>query len=358
MNFTSHTSDAAIPLESVLCTGELNTRPSRPPGYHTECDALAELTAVLTDSPQAILQRLVDIVLKICQAGSSGVSLLSEKDNGKTCRWAAVSGAWRHYAGCEIPRDDGPCSVALARDAPQLFKHPERHFRRLSSITPAVEEVLLIPFHVRGKAVGTVWVMSHDGGRRFDSEDLRLISRLSKFAAGAYQMQETVGALQQQGSELRESRERYRTLFESIDEGFCIIQMIFDENDNPADYRFLQTNPAFERETGLENALGKTMREMIPEHDDHWFEIYGRVAITGEAVRFENYSQSLRRWFSVFAFPISDHESRQVGLIFSNITERKRSEQAVKYHNKEIEVLLNAAPIGVYLVDADFRIRA
>src|SRR5690606_32934262 len=151
--------------------------------------------------------------------------------------------------------------------------------------------------------------------------------RLSKFAAGAYQMQETVDALEQQGEELRESRERYRTLFESIDEGFCIIQMMFDEHDKPVDYRFLQTNPAFERETGLENASGRTMSDMITDHDEDWLEIYGRVALTGEAVRFENYSRSLQRWFSVFAFPVADHGSRQVGLIFCNVTERKRSEQ-------------------------------
>jgi PAS domain S-box-containing protein len=156
---------------------------------------------------------------------------------------------------------------------------------------------------------------------------------------------------------LRESRELYRALFESIDEGFCILQMIFDENDKPVDYRFLQINPAFERETGLKDALGRTMREMVPNHDEHWFKIYGRVALSRQAVRFMSYSETLQRWFSAFAFPIADPASRQLGVLFSNITERKKAEQAVQYHSAEIESLLNAAPLGVYLVDADFKIR-
>jgi PAS domain S-box-containing protein len=156
---------------------------------------------------------------------------------------------------------------------------------------------------------------------------------------------------------LRESREQYRTLFESIDEGFCIIEMIFDGQNAPLDYRFIEINPAFERETGLRDALGKTMREMVPNHDSHWFEIYGRVSLGGEAVRFESYSETLGRWFSVFAFPVNGRQKRRVGALFSNITERKQAEQAAQYHSREIESLLNAAPLGVYLVDADLKIR-
>lgn len=358
MESTSPISAAEVSLESVLCTSELKRRSARPPDYRAECDALSELSATLTDSPQAILQKLVEVILEICRAGSAGVSLLSMDGDDGICYWAAIAGAWSIYAGDKIPRDQGPCGITLDRDTPQLFVRPERHFTKLASITPLIEEVLMIPFHVKGKAVGTVWIIAHDERRKFDAEDLRLITSLSKFAAGAYQMLESLDTLKQQGAELRESRELYRTLFESIDEGFCIIQMVFDDGDKPVDYRFQQINPAFARETGLENALGKSMREMIPDHDEHWFQIYGRVALTRAAVRFEDYSSTLQRWFSVFAFPIAEPENRQVGLLFSNITERKRAEQAMKYHSDEIQALLNAVPLGVYLVDADFHIRA
>lgn len=82
-------------------------------------------------------------------------------------------------------------------------------------------------------------------------------------------------------SALRQSEERYRSLFTSIDEGFCTIEVLFDADGKPFDYRFLEVNPAFEQQTGLENAIGRTMREFVPQHEEFWFEIYGRIALTG-----------------------------------------------------------------------------
>jgi PAS domain S-box-containing protein len=124
---------------------------------------------------------------------------------------------------------------------------------------------------------------------------------------------------------LRRSEERYRTLFEKIDEGFCIIDVVFDEAHSPTDYRFLETNPAFEKMTGLERAVGRTARELVPDLEDWWFEAYGRVALTGEAVHFEKGSEAMGRWFEVRASRIGGQESRKVALVFDDITERKRA---------------------------------
>ena len=123
---------------------------------------------------------------------------------------------------------------------------------------------------------------------------------------------------------LRQSEERYRALFDSIDEGFSVIEMLFDEHGRPADFRFLEVNPAFEKQSGLEQATGKTIRELIPNIEKHWFEIYGKVALTGEPVRFENRVGALNRWFDVYAFRIGCGESRKVAALFTDITERKR----------------------------------
>jgi PAS domain S-box-containing protein len=134
---------------------------------------------------------------------------------------------------------------------------------------------------------------------------------------------------------LSESETRYRSLFESIDEGFCIIEMIFD-GERPVDYRFLLINPAFERHTGLEDATGKRIREMVPAHDQHWFETYGRVAKTGEPARFENVARALGRVFDVFAFRVGAPEQHQVAVLFNDITERKRAEKALQEANDRL----------------------
>lgn len=133
---------------------------------------------------------------------------------------------------------------------------------------------------------------------------------------------------------LRQSEERYRTLFESIDEGFCVLEIIFDENNKACDYRFLEINPAFENQTGLQEAEGKLVSQLVPNMEDHWFEIYGQVVLTGVPQRFENRAEAMNRWYDVYAFRIDQAQSRKVAVLFKDIsdvvaaaTQRKRLEQ-------------------------------
>jgi PAS domain S-box-containing protein len=128
----------------------------------------------------------------------------------------------------------------------------------------------------------------------------------------------------------RDSEERYRALFASIDEGFCVMQMLFDERDHCVDYRFLEMNEAFERHTGLHGALGKTARELVPDLDESWFRIYGGVALTGEPARFENAAPAMKRWFDVYAFRVGPPQDRRVALVFKDITEKRRNELALR----------------------------
>lgn len=136
---------------------------------------------------------------------------------------------------------------------------------------------------------------------------------------------------------LIESETRYRTLFESLDQGFCVAEMIYNEEGKPVDYRFLEVNPAFEDLTGLADPVGKRMRELEPEHEDHWFETYGRIALSGKAERFEAFAEKLgERCFEVFAFPFGDATKHQVGMLFEDISARKEAERERQLLTQEL----------------------
>ncbi len=139
---------------------------------------------------------------------------------------------------------------------------------------------------------------------------------------------------------LIDSEEKFRTVFESIDEGFCIVEMQFDAAGKATDYRFVDVNPAFERQTGIKHAAGRWMREIAPQHEEYWFEIYGRVAMTGAPVRFQSRAEQLGRTYDVHAFRTGDPAARRVAILFDDITVRKQSEDALHRSLAEREALL------------------
>ncbi len=141
---------------------------------------------------------------------------------------------------------------------------------------------------------------------------------------------------------LRGSEARYRTLFESIDEGFCVIEMLFDAEDRPIDYRFLEANPVFERQSGFAIKEGVRMRQIAPNHETHWFEIYGRVAKTGEPVRFQNHAEAFDRYYDLYAFRVGEPEQRRVGVLFTDITKRKKAEADLRRYAAELEAVNQA----------------
>ena len=175
------------PLASVLCTQELNRRPARPPNFEALTGALVRLAQTLANSPEHLLQQLVETQLELCRAQSAGISLLEEENGRKIFRWHGLAGRYAQHLWGTTPREFSPCGTVLDTDKVQLMSHLDRHFTYFAEIEPRITEALLVPFHVGGEAVGTIWVVAHDQTRHFDGEDVRVMTMLGDFAAAAYQ---------------------------------------------------------------------------------------------------------------------------------------------------------------------------
>ena len=135
--------------------------------------------------------------------------------------------------------------------------------------------------------------------------------------------------LQTAETALRKSEERFRAIIETIGSAFAIVQVKFDADDQPIDYRFLEANPAFERQAGV-NLRGKWVTEFAPDLEQFWFDTYGHVAKTGEPATFENYANTFERWFDVRAVRVGDPEDRQIAILFSDVTERRNAQERLR----------------------------
>ena len=150
----------------------------------------------------------------------------------------------------------------------------------------------------------------------------------------------------------------YRQFIDALDHGFCVIEVLFDDGGAAIDYRFLTTNGAFERETGLHDATGRRMRQLAPDHEEHWFQIYGEVAMSGVPRRFEAEAAALERYYNVFAFRVSDAELRRVAVLFSDITARRSAEHALEQARQDEQRANRAKDEFLAMLGHELRIRS
>jgi PAS domain S-box-containing protein len=418
-----------------------------------------------------LLQNLADMALELCQAGTAGVSLLETTIEGEEVfRWSVLAGTLAQNVGGTSPRHFSPCGTCLDCGTPQLYSDPERYFTYLQEANTPIVEGLVLPLIADDRVLGTIWIMSHDEGQHFDSEDVRVMASLADFAATAlllerrqtgellaanaapeaeiterrqteknlrqiqtqlelslrsanfgvwtynvstdefwaddrakllhghephevhtfvqaganihpkdrdraqaafaeailnssklqieyrvisadssvrwiashadfipgdrdegmfYGVVQDISDRKQAEIALRESEEKYRSLFNAMDEGYMLSEVIFDENDKPIDILYLEANPAAIHLAGRDFS-GQRMREIDPNYEQYWYEIYGRVALAGEAVREERYAEPHGRWFDFYAFKVGAGESRRVATVFADITDRRRSETQLR----------------------------
>ncbi|WP_051675684.1 CHASE3 domain-containing protein [Polaromonas glacialis] len=149
----------------------------------------------------------------------------------------------------------------------------------------------------------------------------------------------------------RESDERYRKLFNSMDEGFCIIDIVFNDRAQAVDCRFVEVNPAFSVQTGIHGIAGKRLREIAPDHQAGWLETCGKVALTGQPIRFTHDEKALGIKFDIYAAPLGSDESRKVAIVFNNITERSRAAEALLQSEQRFRALFDWGPVAMHSCD-------
>ncbi|MDZ8186071.1 MAG: ATP-binding protein [Nostoc sp. ChiSLP02] len=467
-------------LKDILITEELFKRSPRTPDWLSLTQAVESVARQMAANSPTLLQSIVDILLNLCGGGSAGISLLETTANGEEVfHTHLLAGALAQYVNGTTKRSLSFCSVCLDCGSPQLFSHPERYFTPLQAGNTQIVEALVLPLIADNHTLGTIWVMSHDISRHFDSQDVRVMTLLADFttatllnsrqtqelqaanaaktaqiverklteeslralisnlpggavfvvdqnlrylvaegealAIAGFQREEFVGrtifevlpselttyyepmyrqALAGEGFEhehnahdrtyisrgtplraengeiyavlavsyditdrkraeiaLRESEAKYRSLFESIDEGFCIIEVLDDESGKPFDHVILQANRAFTQQSGLENPEGKRASELMPGVEGFCNELYARVIETNTSERSEIYSEVFKRWFEVLVSPMSYGSTRRVAATFADITERKCTEAALRESEAKYRSLFENVNDGFCIIE-------
>src|SRR5215467_12994517 len=404
------TSIPGASLESILCTEELHCRPNRAPDHEKENRALVALAIALADSPQTILQTLAETILQVTESDSSGVSLLTTDDGGKRFYWPAIAGMWKPHIGGGTPRDFGPCGDVLDRNCTLLFKHFERRYTYFLPVTPLIEECLLVPFYVGGKAVGTIWAIMHSDRRKFDTEDERIMSVLGQFASLAYQTLTSIEDLKLQMA----AREKAETAVRELANGLETQVRVRTQDLERSTRDLLDTNGALEREIAerkrAKEALqvrelnlrllvdsipapvavmtpsgevesvnqpvleyfGKTFEDLRdwgtsdavhPDDLPHAIEVWMGAIKTGQPYHVKERLRrfdGVYRWFEVRGFPLRDPDGRILNwcVLLTDIDDRQRAEENLRRSEQRWRAVFENSAIGVALTDLTGRFLA
>ncbi|WP_312510948.1 ATP-binding protein [Massilia sp.] len=219
--------------------------------------------------------------------------IMPSRDDSRFARWTSY-----HPDGSQVARHDYPGARAL----------------RGERVVPGIEALY------RGDDGRETW--THIGAVPIRDADGRITGQVSVVT--------DIDRVKRAEAQQRLSEEKYRKLFERMDAGFCIVEILFDADGQPNDFRYLELNPMFESQSGLVDARGRTALEMVPGLERSWIERIGAVAVSGVSDQFEAYSAVLGRWYETNASPLGEPGAHLVALIFRDTTERKQNEENLR----------------------------
>lgn len=343
-------------VDQALVTEELLHRPSRPPDHEAESRALVMLAQEMAVHPDGVLQKLVELVLDLCHAGSAGVSILEPGGGDGIFRWHAAAGACAaHHLDATMPGEASTWATVIDRDTVLLlFDQVKRFFPALRGVEPRIQETLLAPWHRHGKPVGILWAIAHEPDRRFDAEDARLLASLARFAAAAYQTVAARDAAEAARRELeRRVEERSRALIETSERlrasearvratlGIGTVGVVFFDDAG----RITDANDAFLAMVGFtreELEAGLVRYDLLTPPEWLWKnpEVLAELKTTGQSTPFEKeyFRKDGSRIWILCAGKLLD-EGSAVEFIL-DVSERKRAEAALRQSEERQSFLL------------------
>ena len=286
---------------------EMNPSVVAEPARLAALDALA----ILDSLPEAGFEDAVRLAARLCAAPVALVSLVASDR-----QWFKAQVGFPH---CQTDLDRSVCKFVLDQPdllvIPDLTADPRTRDNPLVTGEPGIRFYAGAPLRLTdGHVVGSLCVIDvvpRPGGLTSEqADDLRALGR-------------QVSSL----LEARRGEGRYRALFENIDAGFCVCEVRFDATGRAVDHRVLAANPAFERHTGLSDAVGRWANEIAPGIEQHWHDAYGQVARTGKPLRFEGEAAPLGRWYDAHLFPVG---GGRVAMLIADTTDRRRTETALR----------------------------
>ena len=322
-----------------------NERMPRPSGFEPQNpQRLAALRAyaILDTPPEREFDEIAEMAAQACGTPMAHINFI---DADRQWIKAAVG-----HAAREMPLDFGFCTEAMRETGVLVLSN-------LTDLPHCADNVLVTGEpHLRfyagvplvtpdGWAIGTLCVLDREP-RTLADQQLFILKALARTVMTQLETRCAAAAL-------RRNEERYRSLFEFIDAGFCLVELKFADDGRAVDYRFLEVNPAFERQTGLTDAVGRWMRDLAPGHEQRWFDLYGQVALTGEPVRFEQAAETLGRWYDVHAYRVDGPARNRVAILFNDITDRRRSELALQAREAELRLVADAMPVLIAFIDSN-----